>query len=69
MDTNTTWEQIPTSEGLFHYLRDTHKVFSRLFEGELIYKVMPTGQTPGANDGGYGSISVAIKVKGLTWTS
>lgn len=62
---STPWEMMQPSAGTTKYLRGTHKLWSRLFDGEHVFTVRPAGETPGANDGGYMSIDAALKVKGM----
>jgi hypothetical protein len=65
MKTTTQWEQMQPIWETAKYLRGTHKLWSRLFDGEHIFTVRPIGEQPGDNDGGYRSIDAALKVKGL----
>lgn len=62
---STQWEQMPVSSDTSKYLRGTHKLWSRLADGEHIFTVRPINETPGPNDGGYMSIAAALKVKGM----
>jgi hypothetical protein len=61
----TQWETMLVSAETAAYLRGTHKLWSRLFDGEHIFTCLPNDVTPGANDGGYMSIHAALKVKGM----
>lgn len=65
MKTTTPWEQMQVSPDTGKYLRGTHKLWSRLLDGEHIFTVRPNGEIPGENDGGYRSINAALKVKGM----
>jgi hypothetical protein len=63
--TNTPWEQMVLSGETAAYLRSTHKLWSRLFDGEHVFTVLPNGQKPGNDDGGYYTIAAALKAKGM----
>lgn len=61
----TAWKAIPTSDTLYRYVQASHRVWSRMADGEHIFTVRPINETPGSGDGGYASIAAALKVKGL----
>lgn len=63
--TNTRWERMPVNADTARYLRGTHDVWSRMFDGERIFTVLLKGKEPGGNDGGYRSIAAALRVKGM----
>jgi hypothetical protein len=49
-----------------HYLRGTHKVWTRRLEdGKQIFTVLPNDKEPGEDDGGYYSIDAALTQKGM----
>lgn len=54
---NSAWENVVTYKD--------HSVWSRIADGQLIYVVMPNGQTPAPDAGGYFTIQAALKLKGL----
>ena len=56
--TTTPWEVVATCG-------EAYRVYSRMFDGELIYITCPVGTLPGPGGGGYRSIETAVRVKGL----
>jgi hypothetical protein len=60
----TSWERCIVSAEIAKYLRGTHLLYNRLFDGEPIYLVVSIGHEP-TTDGGYRSIDTALRVKGM----
>jgi hypothetical protein len=64
--TSTAWERMPIeNETMREYLRGTHSIWSRIFDGDHIFTVLANGTEPGPNDGGYLGIDAALRVKGM----
>lgn len=59
------WEKVEASSDIQKYLRGTHTLWSRVVDGQYIFTVLPNGITPQPNDGGYYTISAALKTKGM----
>jgi hypothetical protein len=56
---------MPVSEATLKPLRGTHSIFSRIFDGEHIFVVLPNGEEPSESGGGYYSIEAALSAKGM----
>lgn len=61
----TAWERLTVSDTLHKYLRGTYHAWARTMDGERIFTVRMIGETPGVGDGGYYSVSAALKAKGM----
>jgi hypothetical protein len=59
--TTTPWERLLGASSA----PSTHRIWSRLLDGEHIFTVLPDGKEPGPNDGGYRSIDAALRQKGM----
>lgn len=45
--------------------RGTHRIWTRICDGDPIFTVRPIDETPMPGDGGYASIESALAVKGM----
>lgn len=62
----TQWEKMEVSADMALKLKDRgYAIWSRLMDGEHIFTVRSVAETPSEGDGGYRSISAALKTKGL----
>jgi hypothetical protein len=63
--TNTSWSEFKVTTETAKYMRGTHTLWSRIFDGEHVFTVRPIGETPSDNDGGYYTTNAALQVKGM----
>jgi hypothetical protein len=60
------WEKMTQlSPATSQFLRNTHRLWWRLDNGQHLFLVLPLHITPADNDGGYYSIDAALKTKGM----
>jgi hypothetical protein len=62
----TSWERMTRREAsVAGLLSGTHTLWSCSISGERIFTVLPNGETPTQETGGYISVDAALKAKGM----